>query len=293
MNRTRILLFSVLMLTTASCDYIENPDGDGNLINKSCLDSPPVFEPRDNPQSKVLLEDFTGHRCGNCPRAGEALKALKTAHGDRVVGVAIHSELAGFFTAPMQGDKYTHDFRSALTLAIDNRFGVGPAGIPRGLLNRRAFSGNRLLAHTSWNQHVSTLLALPAKADLQIKSNYTPVDSTLCVFVNVRSLGSLSGTLRLAAYLSENNFINWQKDYSLANEDIPDYSHDYVLRAAVSSIWGSPLNADNLNQNDTTLGFVFKFDPGRWKADNCQIVAFLYEQLSDEIIQAESAPMGQ
>jgi hypothetical protein len=291
MRNGHLLLFLLLFLI--SCDYIDDPNGPPPPPPGNCLDSPPIFTPRLQPLSKVLIEDFTGHRCGNCPRAGEALKALISLHGSRVVGLAIHSQLSGFFTAPLSGSKYTHDFRNSLTLAIDERFGVGPSGIPKGLISRRTFAGTRLILHTAWNQHVSTLLSESPVVDLQIKSIYKEEDSTLCVFVNVNRLQSLTGTQRLAVYLSENKFINWQKDYTFPGEDIADYEHNHVLRAAVSTPWGLPVNLGAMSVSDSTFGFTFKFDPGKWNASECTLVAFIYQSDSDEVIQVEERKMGE
>lgn len=287
-----IMLLGLAVWLQTSCDYIENPDGEINQNPFSCLENPPSFAPRANPVRKVLLEDFTGHRCGNCPRAGETLKSLVEANNGRVVGLALHSEFSIPFTVPMNGSKFTYDFRTDIAKAIDETFGVSASGIPKGLVNRIPNNGSIVISHTNWGQLVSNLLATPPDADLQIQANYTPSDSSACVFVNARGLGNLPPNTRLVVYLTENNFINWQKDYEATVEDIPDYNHSYILRAPVSSIWGSAIPASALASGaDTTLGYGIKIDPGKWNPAQCQLVAFLYNDANRQVIQAESMPL--
>ena len=48
-------------------------------------------------QRCVLLEDFTGQRCINCPKANDEIHALQEQYGaDTVIAVAIHSGPLGF-----------------------------------------------------------------------------------------------------------------------------------------------------------------------------------------------------
>jgi len=291
-RKLSVLCFSGWLVLASGCDYIENPDGDGSQNPFPCLENPPAFTPRTNPVRKVLLEDFTGHRCGNCPRAGETLKALVEANNGRVVGLALHSEFSIPFTVPMNGSKFTYDFRTSIAKAIDETFGVSASGIPKGLVNRIPNNGSIVISHTNWGQLVNNLLATPPDADLQIQANYTPADSSACVFVNARGLNVLPTTTRLVVYLTENNFINWQKDYDASVEDIPDYNHSYILRAPVSSIWGSAIPGSTLASGaDTTLGFGIKIDPGKWNPAQLHLVAFLYNDENRQVIQAESLPL--
>ncbi|MDR2556685.1 MAG: hypothetical protein LBC49_03105, partial [Bacteroidales bacterium] len=41
----------------------------------------------------VLLEDFTGVRCVNCPAAAEQIEILKTVFGDKLIVVGLHPQI--------------------------------------------------------------------------------------------------------------------------------------------------------------------------------------------------------
>ncbi len=58
---------------------------------------------------KVLLEDFTGHKCVNCPNAHDIAHDLQELYGeDNLIVIATH---AGFFSTPSSGD-FAYDFRT-------------------------------------------------------------------------------------------------------------------------------------------------------------------------------------
>ena len=42
-------------------------------------------------QRKVLIEDFTGQRCINCPNAADKIEQLKEEYGTSIIAVGIHS----------------------------------------------------------------------------------------------------------------------------------------------------------------------------------------------------------
>ena len=96
---------------------------------------------------KVLVEDYTGHKCGNCPAAADTLKYLTKKYPGQVIALAIH---AGFF-ANINTTTYPTDFRNSTGTAYDNQFGVSLAGNPNGLINRAGFgTGGFIKAYSTW-----------------------------------------------------------------------------------------------------------------------------------------------
>ena len=49
---------------------------------------------------KVLIEEFTGHRCTNCPAAAKEISAIQNIYGDQVIAIAIHPSGGFMFTQP-------------------------------------------------------------------------------------------------------------------------------------------------------------------------------------------------
>ena len=70
-----------LFIFFGSCDVIDGPVNEDFVIDTSGGSS---FD------KAVLLIDFTGHKCGNCPTAGETAKMIESSFGDKVIVVASH-----------------------------------------------------------------------------------------------------------------------------------------------------------------------------------------------------------
>ena len=67
----------------ASCEVIEGPYMSGNIN--------PIDTSNNNYVKNILIEDFTGHLCKNCPDAASELDAIQAVYGSRIIGLAIHS----------------------------------------------------------------------------------------------------------------------------------------------------------------------------------------------------------
>ena len=85
----------------------------------------------------VLIEDYTGHTCPNCPEAARELQAIHDIYGDQIIGMAIH--VSKSFARPYhisQAPQFQYDFRTQWGDAWDDFFGISLAGLPRGMINR-------------------------------------------------------------------------------------------------------------------------------------------------------------
>ncbi|MBK8282605.1 MAG: hypothetical protein IPK94_21325 [Saprospiraceae bacterium] len=68
----------------------------------SCIEVPVVLPTGSDPTTNqttqnVLIEEYTGVRCQNCPAGAQLLEELKTIHGDQLIVLSIHG---GFLLNP-------------------------------------------------------------------------------------------------------------------------------------------------------------------------------------------------
>lgn len=279
----------------ASCDYVDSP----YIVQgpNGCTAPEPDFTPRTNPVRKVLIEDFTGHRCGNCPRAAETIHDIQInpSYTGKVVAIGLHSVLPSEYTGTYPSDttlnpqqKYVYDFTTEEGTAIDQKFEISNTGLPRGMVNRRKVSGSFAVSYTAWESQVGSILSAPPDLDIQIKNFYDPADSSLCSYAYVEGLNNISGNYKLCLFLTENGFVNWQKDYTASPQDISGYEHNHILRAAFNGAMGTSLVNGAITDGQTFVnGYSIKFDPSRWNVNNCYVVAFVYDENTWEVIQAE------
>ncbi len=242
---------------------------------------------------KVFVEDYTGHKCGNCPAAADTLKYLTKKYPGQVVALAIH---AGFFANI--NATYPTDLRNPVSTAYDNTFGVSLAGNPNGLINRSGFgSANFIKAYTTWEGDVAQMLSRPAKFEIKIRNTFTTSNNNLNTSITVKSLTNNAGIYKLVVLLSEDSIIAEQLDYRLpsGSQLIPDYEFNHVLREAVNSSFGDPIFTSGAVANDSTVkAFPNYAINSAYNASKCHIIAYVYDADPNsptyyEVLQVEEA----
>jgi len=242
---------------------------------------------------RVLLEDYTGHTCVNCPKAAKIAQGLKTTYGDRLVVLAIH---AGGFANPTSGGDFTYDFRTDAGTAWDSFFGISNVGNPNGLVNRKGYPGNHILSPSAWGGAISTALAGEPELDLAISNQYNASTRQLSIEITTTFLSPLDISLHLVVVLTESGIVKPQR-----NNDatigivpvIPDYVHNHVLRAAITSTWGTQVTyAGSTYPAPVIKSFTYALNSG-FVPENCEVVAFVYNSDTKEVLQAAEADLVQ
>ena len=245
---------------------------------------------------KVLLEDYTGHTCGNCPKAATAAEAAAQLYGDKVIVLGVH---AGFFSVPVPPaplpsgappGSYFMDFRTSEGTLWDSpqNFGISTVGNPNGMVNRKTFNGNRIISHSNWASAVQTILNDSADIGTKIFTEYSSATRELNITVRGKFYnGNITNNLKLVVLISESNIVTWQTDYDVAGNHVPVYNHKHVLRGTVNGAWGE-LFASPLTPTGTTIekNYSFTLD-NSWNENNCSVVVFIYDEVTLEVLQAD------
>jgi len=271
-------------ITLTSCDVMEEPFM--NLqqeVSDSCEAF--IFTHRtNNPTRKVLLEDYTGHRCGNCPVAAEKAAELKEIYGDQLVTLAVH---AGFFAEP-SGSYFTNDFRTDTGEEWDTYFGISAAGNPNGMVNRSGYPGlDHILPDSQWAQMVEEQIQLPTTIGLQLMASYNETANLICVDVQTEILQSVSAPLRLNLILTESGIIAYQKNYDADPVKIPDYEHNHMMRKSLTGAWGQSLGQENYAIGDYLVNRYSTEIDETWNVNKMSVIAFVSNADTYEVLQAE------
>ena len=153
MKRITLILAVIIsgILVFPSCDKVDEP------YLKPAGNSGP------NPTEKVrkvLLEDFTGHKCPNCPEAADEASNLKAYYKEQLVLLTIH---AGTYSTPDESGEFTADYETAEGTAIHDNFSVAGFGYPTGMVNRTEYKGSRILYLTDWQNAIDAMYDRPVK----------------------------------------------------------------------------------------------------------------------------------
>lgn len=208
---------------------------------------------------RVLIEDFTGQRCVNCPNASEMIESLQEQYGaENVIAVGIHS---GPFSKTASGRPL-----SLWTETGDYYFNSwGIDAQPTGVIDRKTVSST----YQSWGTIVRD--ALQASAPLTLGATTSYDEATRTVTINVNAKGVLDVTGKLQLWLIEDNITDMQAmpDGSINN----NYVHNHVFRTAVNGQDGEDFSIAWDEEKTVTSTYVLNEN---WKAENMSVVAFVY-----------------
>ncbi len=267
----------------------------------SCDDVDNVFKERETtygdetlgiPLKKILLEEYTGHECGNCPRGAEIAHGLKETYGDHLIVVAIH---AGSFAEV--SEDYPEDFQTETGNKLDASYKVSEKGLPAGLINRTPYDGSEVLGKELWLAAFEKQLAESPVIDIKMTNKYNPETRKVTIDLANTFISGLSQDLNITLWLTEDSIIAPQKDYEKGDAGnhriIKDYAHRHMLRETITQgLWGEKL-ASNVKANDV-INKKFTFEIGKdYNAEHCEIIAFISDAKTNYIIQAESEPVIQ
>lgn len=259
-----------------SCDDVSNPLKE--RAEGKCGD-----ENSPTPIRKILVEDYTGHTCGNCPRAAEAMEELKNTYCDHIVSLSVH---VGLFAEPEE--HYTEDFRSEAGNGLDDFFAVSNKGLPNGMVNRTILDGNTVIAYSDWATAVEAVLTNTPEINLKISNSYDETNRKVKVKVDTEFLKDANKKLNLCVYFVEDSIIAPQKDYSLNPASVEDYVHRHVLRASLNGTWGEEILSNSAKFGDViTKEYNYEI-PGEYNVEHCEIVSFVYLSDTKEVVQADS-----
>lgn len=287
MKKYFLILCSIL--TIKSCDIVEGPyitDADSYV----------------NPDKKVLVEDFTGHLCSNCPDAAREISAIHAVYGDQIIALAIHTSTS--FARPYSESQtgYQYDFRTKWGDEWDNIFGASEIGLPRGMVNRIG-GQSPTLGKDEW----AAVVANELKKEIDFKINISSNAQSITVTSDIQN--NISGNFNLVICLVENNIINWQKD---GVDNVEDYVHNHVLRSVLiddaisesTNLVGGEQIVSTIEYDLQTLE-QFNIDysnetaeagngnAGGWNAANISVIAFIYNTNTNEIVQVEEVNLNQ
>lgn len=110
----------------------------------------------------VLLEEFTGHRCVNCPEAIFLARDYVQTYGEQLLLMTIH---AGGLANPIE-EPFDTDFRTEVGTDIFNQF--NPVAVPTGMVNRKEYEGNVVLFKDSWEPAIQALVGQPQQVAIDI-----------------------------------------------------------------------------------------------------------------------------
>ncbi len=248
----------------------------------------PVFE---NPQTLLVME-FTGNRCINCPTGASIIEQIKEDEGEnKVITVGLHPK-GNNYTNPMVAqypERHLQDFRSDAATAIYEYY--NPSGFPAAV-----FNGLNMSSSTSnWMALASTALQSTANMSIDADCNYDSDLQELKVNYKVKFGNTISEKLNLTVWLVENNIIGSQ--YMPDGSTNEEYVHNHVLRTSLNGDWGETIANGNPGESvDSETPAVegsatISLKDKGWVPENCEVVVYVYRNSDKGVEQATKTPV--
>lgn len=240
------------------------------VVFVSCTEQQRVIEPF-VPQGNrvVLLEEFTGKGCTNCPKGSREIENLLTQFPDNLVAISIH---AGFFANPQFFPLGTYDLRTEEGEFLFDYLGPN-LGYPAGVVDRVAVNGDMQIGRNQWASAITSEIQIPPAIELSIVKEYDPATRGLHITVNGIGKEDVANEIRLSVSLIESGIIDAQDDLE-AGGIVPDYVHRHVLRDMLTPATGAPVTASIITGQTFSNSFTYTI-PQEWVAESMEIIAFV------------------
>ncbi len=255
------------------------------LLLGACKEKPVIIPDFSVPKGdrNVLIEEFTGVRCVNCPNGAKIIEEMVAEFGDRVVPISIHH---GFFAKPLKQSKSDLNCHCGYGDAVTETLGKGPIGYPAAVINRQKLGSKLFPNKDEWKSIVLNALKQPAPVNIFLKVSGDASNSQWTLDVNLAASEPLDD-LFITAVLLESDIIDAQilPDNSLDE----NYNFQHVVRMPITDAAGESLPALASGEVKEMKGFkTFALQP-EWDYKHCSIAVFVHHKSTGtEVLQAAS-----
>lgn len=252
-----------------------------NLIGETDFVVP--FTPS-SPVKKVLLEDYTGRLCGNCPKAQRLIaNTLEPLYHEQLVVATNH---AGNYAVPNPSNCFAEDFRNPASTELNSFFGL--TAYPSSMVNRVDYPANHIKFFNSWQNVIDQELSKPNDAYVGIYSTYDQSSRTANIVVSSEFLNPITDEYKVVIYLLEDSIHGCQLDYDLTTPSQIDsaYIHRHVVRGAINSTFGESVASNPSLQTKFLRLYSYQI-PSSFDENQCYILAYVYKASNYYVLQSE------
>ncbi len=280
-----------------SCDKVENAYPEQIEIDTTLYpgvwsdylaNEYPQFAPNNNTDVNVLLEDYTGHKCNNCPPAGVIANTIHENNPDRVFVAAIHVDPGAnlSFQSAEESGSYSTDHTNPDVIEYGETFlnGFNFLGNPQGTVNRRVVDGKMFDFSGTWETRTTNILS---ENDLRynLQSDFNFYESTNGGFLHVEAekLVGQSVNMNMVVYVIRDTITDWQTMPDNSSNEF--YLHkDVHIGSIDNQPWGQPtFSAEDPQGTKLVRDYSYEVPAGE-DPNNLHFLIYLYNTETYEVL---------
>lgn len=288
-------------LFITSCDKVENPYPEQYAIDTTLYpglwadylaNDYPVFTQNTNTQRNALIEDFTGHKCNNCPNAAIVAHDIEVANPGRVFVAGIHAAPSATGTSSFQSfdasasSFYTdHTNAEGKSYGIEFQNGFNFFANPQGTVSRRVVDNKMFDLSGTWQSRTATILAdVNLKVNIQSVFNYYSSTDGGYLHVEVEKLTSDVITMNTVVYVIEKSLIDWQVMPDNTYNEF--YEHESRHLGCIDDLaFGRSVFTQASTQGEkSVLDYSYKL-PASLEKEDIHFLIYVYDTETYEILQ--------
>ena len=222
----------------------------------------------------VLIKDFTGARCNNCPAAAEVAHNLQhQLDQDHIFILSVH---AGYLAQPMgqfpdlltdEGTEWYNNNSSNPLFAVDHV----------------ALTDGNTLYVEQIDAPVIAALDEDQSFEILITPQYNEANRQLDVMANIVALDDRDGQFYVTVCLVEDNIVGWQM---FPNGIDKEYVFHNVFRGTLNGAYGEEIEGSHVDADESFyLNYSAELDAD-FNANECYLMVYVYDKSQgDKILQ--------
>lgn len=236
---------------------------------------------------KVLVEEFTGASCTNCPDARQQLKAVSDANPGRIVVIELHTNnhpkgeyVKGIHKYDLRAKDESDIFKTI--------FHYFPLGIPAASIDRTNNGGELLTGMGKWSSAINDRINTPSPVKLTLNNSYNAASASGIIKVNVSYTQAITPKNYISIAIIEDNIVDAQE---FLDHIDTFYNFQHVFRKSFTPASGTEiLSTITTKEPGRVYEGSFKYNiDAAWEPENCRIVVWVHNNDANtkEVLQAE------
>lgn len=279
MKKIIYILTIILPLILISCDSIQEEE---RLVYPKGQTSETTPITKTNSIQRVMLEDYTGWKCVNCPRAAAKATEMITKYGEQIIVMAVH---ATAFANPSSANNNL-DFKTEYGEKWATEFGC--TSLPTGLINRKKAGASYTIGDANWDTEIQNAINTQEHImDINLGVEYRSEDKKILVSTENVFLKDYSSPMLINIVVLESGIIGVQYNSDPNFGTIPkinDFEFNHVLRKNGLVDYSLSLMGAS-KETKINKNYLIDIDPDIKDISKCTVVVFVTDAQTKEIIQ--------